>query len=105
VSRRVLRAPQALPRCSICRAEIAEGGLTFTDTNARAPRIEIGLYCRERCRDAARAAMEIRNARLGVSPEARRQRDEIADALLDLWRHGLGPDPADVLFAAEYANA
>jgi hypothetical protein len=88
-------------RCAICRAEISDDeGLTFSDGRA-----DVGLYCGERCRDAARAAIEIRDAPVGASPELRRQRDEIADALLDLWRRGRGPDPADVLFAAEYANA
>jgi hypothetical protein len=79
-------------------------GLTFARTT-EGRTLDVGRYCGERCRDAARAVIAIRDIPIGSSSGLQRQREEIADALLDLWRRGVGPDPAEVLFAAEYARA
>jgi hypothetical protein len=93
------------PRCSICRAEIGDDGLTLTTRLSARSTVAWGLFCSERCRDAAKALVAIDEAPPGTSSAARRQRGEIADGLLALWRRGAGPEPSLVLLAAEHAWA
>lgn len=92
-------------RCSICSKPIADGeGLTFSIPSSGSSRIDVGLYDSERCRTAALAVGAILDAPVGASSAFREQRERIADGLLEAWRRGDGPDPDDVLFAAEWAR-
>jgi len=92
--------------CSICRREIDEADAhSFTIAGGGSSRIAVGLYCSTVHRDMARAIGAILDAPLGASRAVRERRERIADELLAAWRRGVGPDPDDVLFAAEWAEA
>jgi hypothetical protein len=90
-------------RCSFCQAEIGENlELTAPGSGVR-QRTSTSSFCSTYCRDCVLAL-----AALHPSPLASRdfisRRALLTDRLLELWRHGQGPDPALVLRAAEAAS-
>jgi hypothetical protein len=95
------RSATARPlRCSFCQAELPEDAEPTSDETRRAT---ASSFCSPRCRDCVSAL-----AALHPSPLASREfittRGLLTDRLLDLWRRGLGPEPAVVLRAAEAAS-
>jgi hypothetical protein len=89
-------------RCSICRAAIEGEGLCLSSPFGGGKHAH-GLYCSERCRNAARALAAIGVTAVGMSSAVLRQREKVAEGLLTLWRRGAGPEPSLVLLAAEQA--
>jgi len=102
----VSRRPTTTGRCSICRSGVEGAGLTY-----RAPSLpgrpgrDVGVYCGERCRDAARALGVLTEPPPFMPRPIIERRNEIADGLLALWRRRAGPDPLLVIAAAERVNA
>ena len=88
-------------RCSFCQAELGEGlGLTTPRFDRRT---STGSFCSTRCRDCVMALAALHPSPLATSDFVER-RAVLTDRLLELWRHGQGPDPALVLKAARAAS-
>ena len=104
---RHLRPPPARAerlRCSFCQAEIGEDlELTTPGSGKHGHRTPTSSFCSAFCRDAVLALAALHPSPL-ASSEFVSKRALLTDRLLDLWRHGQGPDPALVLQAAEAAG-
>ena len=91
-------------RCSFCQAEIGEDlELTTPGSGKHGHRTPTSSFCSTYCRDAVLALAALHPSPL-ASSEFVSKRALLTDRLLDLWRHGQGPDPALVLQAAEAAG-
>ena len=91
--------------CSFCRAELGQGlELTIPGSGVRGRNGTVGLFCSERCRDCVLALAALHPSPL-ASFEFTSKRALLTDRLLDLWRHGKGPDPSLVLEAARRASS
>jgi hypothetical protein len=90
--------------CSFCQAEI--GGdleLTVPGFGKHGQRTSASSFCSAYCRDSVLALAALHPSPL-ASSDFIAKRALLTDRLLDLWRHGQGPDPALVLQAAETAS-
>lgn len=100
------RRAVAVRNCSICRADVEGEGLSYRDAaQPGQPARDVGVYCGERCRDAAKVLAALAQTRPFTARTVVERRNEIADALLALWRRRIGPDPIVVLAAIERVNA
>ena len=91
-------------RCSFCQAEIDENlELTTPRSGKHGQRTPASSFCSAFCRDCVLALAALHPSPL-ASSEFVSKRALLTDRLLDLWRHGQGPDPALVLQAAEAAG-
>ena len=92
-------------RCSFCQVALGEGiGLTTQGLEKQRHRTTSSSFCSTRCRDCVLALAELHPSPL-ASDEFIARRALLTDRLLDLWRHGQGPDPALVLEAARTASS
>ena len=66
-------------------------------------RVSTSSFCSAYCRDCVLALAALHPSPLASSDFVAR-RALLTDRLLDLWRHGRGPDPTLVLRAAEVAT-
>jgi len=94
---RAVRTSPTAPKlsCSFCRADLdhyAEPVLLGNNGQ--------GSYCSAHCRNCV-LALEALHPPVLASHEFVVRRGVLTDQLLDLWRHGQGPDPSLVLQAAE----
>lgn len=97
-------APSAsarLMRCAFCQTDLREDHPPIPDDTRE--RASASSFCSPRCRDCVRALAALHPSPL-ASPEFIATRGLLTDRLLDLWRQGLGPEPAGVLRAAEAAS-
>jgi hypothetical protein len=91
-------------RCSFCRAELGESlELTIPESGKHGQHASMGCFCSTRCRNCVLALAALHPSPL-ASYDFISRRSLITDRLLDLWRHGQGPDPALVLEAANRAG-
>ena len=72
-------------------------------SRAHGQRSQTGQFCSARCRDCVLALAALHPSPL-ASSDFVDKRALVTDRLLDLWRHGQGPDPALVLAAARNAS-
>ena len=92
-------------RCSFCQVGLGEGiGLTTQGFEKQRHRTTSSSFCSTRCRDCVLALAELHPSPL-ASDDFIARRALLTDRLLDLWRHGQGPDPALVLAAARTASS
>jgi len=92
-------------RCSFCQVGLGEGiGLTTQGFEKQRHRTTSSSFCSTRCRDCVLALAELHPSPLATDDFIAR-RALLTDRLLDLWRHGQGPDPALVLEAARTASS
>lgn len=92
-------------RCSFCQVALGEGiGLTTQGLEKQRHRTTSSSFCSTRCRDCVLALAELHPSPL-ASDDFIARRALLTDRLLDLWRHGQGPDPALVLEAARTASS
>ena len=90
--------------CSLCQVEIGGGKeLTTRGSGKHGQRTSPSSFCSAYCRDSVLALAALHPSPL-ASSEFIAKRALLTDRLLDLWRHGQGPDPALVLQAAQTAN-
>lgn len=89
-------------RCSFCQAELRKDAALTSGESRR--REHESTFCSPRCRDCVRALASLHPSPL-ASPEFIATRALLTDRLLDLWRQGLGPEPAVVVRAAEAASS
>jgi hypothetical protein len=82
--------------CSLCRVELGVGS-TLAGENGE------GTFCSEHCRNCVLALAALHPSVL-ASHEFVSRRGLLIDQLLNLWRHGRGPDPRLVLEAAQRAS-
>jgi hypothetical protein len=97
---RAVRTSPKTPKlnCSFCRADLDHNvEQTLTGHNGE------GSYCSAHCRDCVLALAALHPSVLAPY-EFVVSRGVLTDQLLDLWRHGQGPDPSLVLQAAERAR-
>jgi hypothetical protein len=100
----VLESPSASAgtlRCAFCQADV-RGDAALTSGKSRRGEHE-STFCSPRCRDCVHALAGLHPSPL-ASPEFIATRGLLTDRLLDLWRQGLGPEPAVVVRAAEAAS-
>ena len=92
-------------RCSFCQAVLGED-LALTTPGAGVPgqRTSGSSFCSTYCRDSVLALAALHPSPL-ASSDFISTRALLTDRLLDLWRHGQGPDPALVLQAARAASS
>ena len=92
-------------RCSFCQAVLGED-LAITTPRAGLPgqRTSGSSFCSTYCRDSVLALAALHPSPL-ASSDFISTRALLTDRLLDLWRHGQGPDPALVLQAARAASS
>jgi hypothetical protein len=91
-------------RCSFCRAELGESlELTIPGSGKHGQRASTGCFCSTHCRNCVLALAALHPSPL-ASDDFISQRSLLTDRLLDLWRHGQGPDPGLVLQAAKRAG-
>ena len=91
-------------RCSFCRAELGEIlELTIPGSGKHGQHASMGCFCSARCRNCVLALAALHPSPL-ASYDFISRRSLITDRLLDLWRHGQGPDPGLVLEAANRAG-
>ena len=89
-------------RCSFCQAELGDNPeLTTTDRERYGA--STGTFCSPHCRNCVLALAALHPSPLATDDFASK-RGVLTDRLLDLWRHGRGPDPGLVLRAAEHAS-
>jgi len=79
-------------------------GLTTHGFEKQRHRTTSSSFCSTRCRDCVLALAELHPSPLATDDFIAR-RALLTDRLLDLWRHGQGPDPALVLEAARTASS
>jgi hypothetical protein len=92
-------------RCSFCQAKLGEDiGLTIPLVGERGEYTSLSSFCSTYCRDCVLALAALHPSPLASSDFIAR-RALLTDRLLDLWRHGQGPDPALVLQAARAASS
>jgi hypothetical protein len=90
--------------CSFCRAELGESlELTIPGSGKHGQRASTGCFCSTHCRNCVLALAALHPSPL-ASDDFISQRSLLTDRLLDLWRHGQGPDPGLVLRAAKRAG-
>ena len=90
--------------CSFCRAELGESlELTIPGSGKHGQRASTGCFCSAHCRNCVLALAALHPSPL-ASDDFISQRSLLTDRLLDLWRHGQGPDPVLVLQAAKRAG-
>jgi hypothetical protein len=90
--------------CSFCRAELGESlELTIPGSGKHGQRASTGCFCSTHCRNCVLALAALHPSPL-ASYDFISRRSLVTDRLLDLWRHGQGPDPALVLEAANRAG-
>jgi len=90
--------------CSFCRAELGESlELTIPGSGKHGKRASTGCFCSTHCRNCVLALAALHPSPL-ASDDFIAQRSLLTDRLLDLWRHGQGPDPELVLQAAKRAG-
>jgi hypothetical protein len=90
--------------CSFCRAELGESlELTIPGSGKHGQRASTGCFCSTHCRNCVLALAALHPSPL-ASDDFISQRSLLTDRLLDLWRHGQGPDPGLVLQAAKRAG-
>jgi hypothetical protein len=97
---RVVETPRRVAklRCSFCRAELGDDlELTIAGKDGQ------GSFCSPHCRNCVLALAALHPSPLAPDEFVSR-RGVLTDRLLDLWRHGRGPDPELVLRAAEQAS-
>jgi hypothetical protein len=91
-------------RCSFCQAELRDKlELTIAGAGAGQGR-STGSFCSAHCRSCVLALAALHPSPLAPDEFVSR-RGMLTDHLLDLWRHGRGPDPGLVLRAAEQASS
>lgn len=94
---RAVRTSPTAPKlsCSFCRADLDhQAEQAFIGNNGE------GSYCSAHCRNCVLALAALHPPVLAPHEFVLR-RGVLTDQLLDLWRHGQGPDPSLVLQAAE----
>jgi hypothetical protein len=103
-SGRVNKQSAKQSRCSSCRAELGESlELTIPGSARHGQRASTGSFCSTHCRNCVLALAALHPSPL-ASDDFIVTRALLTDRLLDLWRHGRGPDPGLVLQAAERAS-
>jgi hypothetical protein len=90
-------------RCSFCRAELGDN-VELTIAGKYGQGKSTGSFCSARCRSCVLALAALHPSPLAPDDFVSR-RGVLTDRLLDLWRHGRGPDPEVVLRAAERASS
>jgi hypothetical protein len=89
-------------RCSFCQAELGDDvELTMAGKDGHGK--STGSFCSAHCRNCVLALAALHPSPLAPD-EFISRRGVLTDRLLDLWRHGRGPDPTLVLRAAERAS-
>jgi hypothetical protein len=101
---RAVETQRRVPKlcCSFCRAELGDNvELTIAgkDRQGRSS----GSFCSAHCRNCVLALAALHPSPLAPDEFVSR-RGVLTDRLLDLWRHGRGPNPELVLQAAERAS-
>jgi hypothetical protein len=94
---RAVRTSPKAPKlsCSFCQVDLGHDiEQTLTGNNGE------GSYCSAHCRNCVLALAALHPSVLAPHDFVLR-RGVLTDQLLDLWRHGQGPDPSLVLQAAE----
>ena len=101
---RAVETPRRVAKlhCSFCRAELGDDLELTIDGKDRQGR-STGSFCSARCRSCVLALAALHPSPLAPDEFVSR-RGVLTDRLLDLWRHGRGPDPGLVLRAAERAS-
>lgn len=89
-------------RCSFCRAELGDN-VELTIAGRHGHGRSTGSFCSAHCRNCVLALAALHPSPLAPDEFVSR-RGVLTDRLLDLWRHGRGPDPELVLRAAERAS-
>jgi hypothetical protein len=103
-SERVSKRSAKDSRCSFCRAELGESlELTIPGSGKHGQHASMGCFCSTHCRNCVLALAALHPSPL-ASYDFISQRALVTDRLLDLWRHGQGPDPVLVLEAANRAG-
>jgi hypothetical protein len=108
-SRRPRRGRTAEPgretlSCSFCQTELGDDiELTISRSGKHGQRTE-SSFCSTYCRDCVLALAALHPSPL-ASSDFISKRALVTDRLLDLWRHGRGPDPVLVLQAARVAGS
>jgi hypothetical protein len=90
-------------RCSFCQAELGEDIELTPRRSGKHDQRTSSSFCSTYCRDCVLALAALHPSPL-ASSEFIARRALLTDRLLDLWRHGQGPDPALVLRAARAAS-
>ena len=90
-------------RCSFCQAELGEDIELTPSRRGKNDQRTSSSFCSTHCRDCVLALVALHPSPLASSDFIAR-RGLVTDRLLDLWRHGQGPDPALVLQAARAAS-
>lgn len=91
-------------RCSFCQTELGDDiELTIPGSGKHGQRTA-SSFCSTFCRDCVLALAALHPSPL-ASSDFISKRGLLTDRLLDLWRHGQGPDPALVLQAARVASS
>jgi len=91
-------------RCSFCQAELGGDIALTTGFGTHRQGTSTSSFCSAYCRDCVMALAALHPSPLATS-DFIAKRALLTDRLLDLWRHGQGPDPALVLQAARAASS
>jgi hypothetical protein len=91
-------------RCSFCQAELGADIELTTGFGTHRQGTSTSRFCSAYCRDCVMALAALHPSPL-ASSDFISKRALLTDRLLDLWRHGQGPDPALVLQAARAASS
>lgn len=91
-------------RCSFCQAELGEDIELTPPRWGKHDQRASSSFCSTHCRDCVLALAALHPSPLASNDFVAR-RGLLTDRLLDLWRHGQGPDPALVLQAARAASS
>jgi hypothetical protein len=89
--------------CSFCRVELGSLQLTIRGPGKHGQGASTGCFCSTHCRNCVLALAALHPSPLATD-DFISKRALLTDRLLDLWRHGQGPDPGLVLQAAERAS-
>ena len=90
--------------CSFCQTELGDDiELTIPGSGKHGERTA-SSFCSTYCRNCVLALAALHPSPL-ASSDFISKRALVTDRLLDLWRHGQGPDPALVLQAARVASS
>ena len=91
-------------RCSFCQAELGGNIELTTGFGTHRQGTSTSSFCSAHCRNCVMALAALHPSPL-ASSDFISKRALLTDRLLDLWRHGHGPDPALVLQAARAASS
>lgn len=91
-------------RCSFCQAELGGDIELTTGFGTHRQGTSTSSFCSAHCRNCVMALAALHPSPL-ASSDFISKRALLTDRLLDLWRHGHGPDPALVLQAARAASS